>query len=333
MSAEERIIRPYVGVERLGRLFNGSFVQMTAQQRVEPGKSTRIGAREFLAFPVQLWLARDENALEDLKNDLGKGLAEAGLDPSEIELVAVMSTTRLKLARVHWRRRADDLDELEPSVDLSADPRPDVLRTPFGGCRIDLYALLSEELEPAQLKPWRRGTWLSHAGFEIKTDLGDVGFTPLPLTDLIREQLGLPAEAVRYAVVDDPFADASSGDTVQLYIDEELLNQLALQPSRPAAKSFQRQMFIDAMTAIVREASKGLQVERMPWGDVEETLLGRLLKRLAGTKDKTSEEHRQRCEDLLRDVRESPALIGARIEAIVPDLRKGLVELLRGENL
>lgn len=333
MSSEERIIRPYQGVDRIGRVLADSFVQMTPQHRIEPDSTKRIVASEYVAFPVQLWLAADEAGMAGLVDELALGLDEAGLAAVHVEVVVVLSTPRLKLAEIVWRKRADELAGESPHIDIAGDPRRAPLRTPFGGCRIDVYVLLSKHLPEAPLRPWRKGTWLARARFEIKTDLGDVGFTPLPLTKEDREHFGLPATTIRHAVVEDPFAEASGADTVKLYVDEELLSQLALQPSLASAKAFQRQLFVDAMGALIHTASRHSEIGEMTWGDVEPTVLGRLLERLAGPKsDKTAVEHRQRCEALLKDVEDQPELVVGWVEAVVPDLRSGLVELLRGES-
>lgn len=334
MSSEERIIRPYEGVERISRVLDDAYVQMSPQHRIDAGQTKRLVASEFLAFPVQLWLGKDEAALDAMRDELGLGVKEAGLQLGDVALLVVLSSPRLKLVEMSWHRKGDELDDLRPHLDLVGESRPAPLRTPFGGCRIDVYVLLAEHLEEAPLRPWRKGTWLAHTRFEIKTDLGDIGFTPLPLTADKRDQFGLPAGTIRHAVVEDPFAEASGADAVLLYVDEELLNQLALQPSLAAAKAFQRQLFIDAMSAVIHSASKSQELETKALGDLEGTVIGRLIDRLAGaSSDRTAEEHRHRSEELMKDVREQPAKVIGWVEAIVPGLRTGMVDLLRGESL
>lgn len=334
MSSEERIIRPYEGVERIARVLDYCVVKMTSQHHIESNSTKRLVASEYLAFPVQLWLAENEAGMDALTRELSEGLAQADLDASDVEVVVLLSTGGLKLAEIVWRSGAKELAGASPHIDISGDPRRAPLCMPFGGCRIDVYVLLSKDLEEAPLRPWRKGTWLARARFEIKTDLGDVGFTPLPLTADDKDRFRLPKDTIRHAVVEDPFAEATGADSVKLYVDEELLGQLALQPSLPAAKSFQRQLFVDAMSAVVMAASRSPEIGDLVWGDLEPTILGRLIDRLAGTTtDKTEAEHRQRCEALLQDVQDDPNRVLGWVEAIVPGLRTGLVDLLRGETV
>lgn len=332
MSSQELVVRPYRGVERIGRALSGCFLMMTDAHRVDPGHILRLSNRDFLSLPAELWLAKDEHALRGLEAELRTGLEECEVEPDDAELLVVLSTPRLKLAEVLVRHGLDE-PLASPHLSLTAEQRPAPLRTPVGGCRVDVYVSLATNLVEGPLRPWRKGTWLAHEQFDVRTDVGEFGFIPLPLTNDMRRSFGIPSWAARHVVVHDPLVPYEDAQVIEIYVDEEVLQQLAHRPTTAAAAYLQRQLFLDAMSAVLLEASASDLLDGCSWGDVQDTLLGRLLHRIAGpASEQTDNEHRARCESLLRLLSTEPSKVLSWVESLIPDLTRSMGELLRGES-
>lgn len=329
MNTEEQVVRPYEGLDRISGALDGCHL-MFGPHRVDPAKILRVSDHEFLNLPAALWVARDEDSLDAFHTDLYEGLAACEVEPVDAELVVVVSTPRLKIADVAVRHSLDK-PLLSPHIGLTPDARPAPFKAPTGGARVDVYVALGRDLDPAPLRAWRKGTWLAHQQLEVRTEAGDVGFVVLPLTEDRRYDFDLPPGSIRHIVIDDPLAPTDDADVIEIYVDEEILGQMTHRPTSAVAELFQRQLFLDAMTAVISTATASASLHGLSWGDVEDTLLGRVLSRIAGPlNEQTAREHSVRCESLLRLVANQPSTVLPWLEALVPDLGRKLSDGLRG---
>jgi hypothetical protein len=163
----------------------------------------------------------------------------------------------------------------------------------------------------------------------LSTNLGEIGFTLQPLTDEKRTELGLPKRTIRYAVVDSPTDPEMGDEALTFWVDEEILARLALSPASPAAKSFQRQLFLDAMQAIVNEAARTPEIRQQSVDELEGSLLGRLIERAAGPRGAQSDEaFTDRKGDVMDFLLNDPEKFAATIEDWVPELKKDLADSL-----
>lgn len=292
-------------------------------ERVDPGGRVNTTAQSFLTAEVALLFGSDGDEAEARLKDIRIGVEEAGVDVDDVELLVVGSTGRLKLAEVLWQVALEDAGDDRVVRLAHGTKRPDCLRSPFGGCRLDLYVCLRRHLPKKPLRPSRKGTWLGRCQFTISTDLGEIGFTPIPLDEETRDKLGLSSATLRYAEIEDPLDPDTTDDSVRLYVDAELLALLAMSPTTSGSKSFQRQLYLDAMTALVIEASRLLnEVPALPGIDqIEGSLLDRLLNRAVGD---DGDGHQSEKEALMHMIRDKPMQFIAQIETWVPGLKKGL---------
>lgn len=337
MSREERVVRPYHGVDRIQHAMD-SFGLQVGPDHLEAGSSFQLTPQAFLTAAVHLVFARDAETLGEVTANLLDGIDQIGLFPSEVELLLVTSTSRLKFADLTWRTSFEHLASLETHLQIAnADPssRPRTLLTPFGGCRLDLYACLSCDVEEVPLRPWRKGTWLGHVQFRLDTELGEIGFTPEPLDDEVRKRLLLPKETILFAEIDDPFDPARADESLRYYVDERLLSEMAMNPSTSGAKSFQRHIFVDAMAAVVHRASRSDEIGTLSIADIEGSLVDRLIDRAAGRRGSASEDERAKKKDqLLDEIRNQPEHFVARVQSWVgKDYQRDLsVSIMGGDT-
>jgi hypothetical protein len=316
MNSESRVIRPYAGVERLQHCLDEVGLAVGGEE-IDASGQRILTAEKYISLPVSVVLADDEKELAALRLGISDGLDELELDPTAVALVLIVYSTRLKRADVVLHHSAAKLDELPERVPIpSGIDRPPGLRAPFGGCRIELYLCLAQQLEHTALKPWRLGTWLARATFDLRTDLGEFGFTPRPLTPQLRDEFGLPEKSNRYVSVDSPTLPGVGEDAVGLYVDEELLGQIAEFENTPGSIALQRQLFLDALTAIVVESTRESDFTEKSIDELEDSLCGRVVHLVAGVGAKDGAELRRAKEEAALDMlRENSARFLALLEA------------------
>lgn len=330
MSSEERVVRPYLGVDRIQHVLDGVVI-LVGNDTVEPDGRLDLSTFDYVTRPVALSFAGEGVPLDEIREALSTGVEHVGVPLDDAELLALVSTSRLKISEIVWRLPLSQIGRLPAVVPIAeGEVRPAPLRTPFGGARIDLYVLLRRSRSPEPLRPWRKGTWLGRSSYEIGTDIGEIGFQPLPLDDTIRAKYSLPSNTTRYIRVEsvlDPDVDV---DAVELFVDQDLLAHLAQNSSLPAAKAFQRELFLDAAQAIVLQAVRSPELEEKSAEELESSLVGRLIALVAGrVPGERNAQRRQRRDIALSLLRSEPMRFMACLEAEIGS-KADLADALKG---
>jgi hypothetical protein len=317
VSSEERLIRPYVGVDNVQKILE-RFTVHFGENVIANGETVTASPLDYLTRPVGLSLGTDAASLEQTKRELLVTVDNLGLEPDAVELLVVLSTPRLKLSDIGWRRTLSELDTLSIDVPLAtAATRPAALETPFGGCRIDVFLALKSKREKAILKPWRKGTWLAHVAFGISTQLGEIGFNPLPLDDEVRDRLGVAKSTNRVVKIEASVLDPEvTEDAIELYVDDGLLAELAHFSSTPGARALQRQLFLDVVTAIAVNAHALPEFRDMGFEEIDGSLLGRVvILATSSVADESAAERKARQHSMFSTARNDPTLFIAHLEA------------------
>ena len=314
MSSEKRVVRPYVGVDAFQDML-GSFRLRIGPEALEPGDHRTVTSSSFTGDPVRLIPAPGDH-LDRLRSESVDAVRQLGLALSDVDLVVLASTPYLRLLDVVHRVSLDDPAAIPADLVLDADSTL-ALRTPSGGVDIEVCFVVNAHQPPKPLHPWRKGTWLGRIRFELRTELGELGFTPQPLTADRRAQFALPDATVRFVQVSwDDLVGEDMSEAVDLYVDETLLTLVNSSPHSPGALAFQRQLFVDVMAAIVREAGRA-DIAEWDLADIDDTVLGRVVAVAAGPgpKSEPSEEKRARMEHAFHLLKEKPEVFLARLEA------------------
>jgi len=328
MSRARRVVRPYQGVTGFQAVLD-SFCLEVGDRLLPGGGLVTTSAADFITQPVRLRLAENEADHRRMLDALSAACSRSGLQPTELELLVVIRTPRLKLSEIVFRAGLDELAHQNRRIDLTGRDRPRPLRTPTGGCTVHTYVSLRETRERVALSPWRKGTWIARQEHKIKTNLDAIGFTPLELTDEIREQEGLPPGTLRFAIVEDPLADGSGPESILLYIEPEILHELAANPKTEAAKGLQRELFMTAVSAAVAESSRRLTAgPQRTVDDIENSVAMRLIQLVTG--DASMNDRHNLHQHFFRMLRDQPAKFIAHAENRVPDYRVSILSALRG---
>ena len=251
MSTETRIVRPYVGGQEFQQMLDSCTLRC-ADGVIEGGGEVSVSLDEYLNYPFALLLeAVDWSLVEN-------GASALELDPADIDLLVLVAAPRLRFVDTIFRQDLSDTASMPEQIALSSPERARALRAPHGGADLKVYFCLNKDLEVRPLSPWRRGTWLGQHDYRVRSDLSGSGFVPIRMTDDDREHLGIPKDTARFVTLDDgdPFDVDPPTDIVKLYVDGDLLDRLAVATGTPVGKHIQRQLFLDATSAIVFAAHR-----------------------------------------------------------------------------
>lgn len=312
MSSETRLVRPYIGGQEFQQMLD-SWVLQCADRTLDGGGEIQVSLDEYLNYPFALELHDLEQALVD------KGSEELGLQPSDIDLLVLAMAPRLRFVDIVFRQDLSDVGLIPKQLPVGTSTRPRALRAPHGGVDLRAYFCLNRSLEPRSLSPWRKGTWLGHQEFRVRSGLSGNGFVPIRLTEDDRALLGIPKDVTRFATLgdNDPFDRDPSSDVVKLYVDGDLLDRLAVAAATPVGKHIQRQLFVDATAAIVFAAQKRLaedpSLRKQHVDDFKGSLVHKLTEIVAGKgMDSTARDLRQR---EFRRLCDAPTAFLAHLEA------------------
>ena len=282
MSSETRTVRPYQGVDHFQSVLNGCQLHV-GPRVIEGGGRASLQHHEYVNEVYRLVLAADDHDLHEIQAKVADGLGDLALSTSDVELVVLATAPRLKMVDVVFASRLDEMPEIPQMIEFSERPR--ALRAPNGGCDLRVYFCLAREFPPKALHPHRKGTWLGKQEFILRSDLAGFGFLPVRLNDERRAELGLDPHTTRFATIDEyqsVFAPEVPSDAVKLYVDDGLLDRLAVAAYTPMGKQLQRQMFLDAAWAIAIKAIAELGTDDMSaHADVDE-YVGSLVHSLVG---------------------------------------------------
>ena len=191
--------------------------------------------------------------------------------------------------------------------------RPRSLRLPHNGTVFDLAVVLNSAQKPKIGLPYRLGTWLAHIQFKLANPSEGIGFNPLPLTDEKRQELELSQQTATYCQINPQRPNLLDADMLDdflfFYVDSVTLDKLSANPLHPQSALSQTQIFIDALKFLVSEFQRLENVAEVRLKDVDERLIGRLL-RVVSTDDTQS---LQSWLDILRD---EPEVFIAEIENV-----------------
>jgi hypothetical protein len=315
MSTERRTFRPFDVPTPIAAFLRSARLRIRedADDLVEPFTRRRVDPSDMLAGVFDLVLAADDETFKRLATD-AREAAEAHYGSDSVELVAVASSSYLKIADLALRLPFSEAGRI---VRIGGDGTLRATRAIHHGCEIEAFLVLSRELKEERLRPWRRGTWLSRARFELRTGLDGVGFNVLPLTDELRTHLGLPEQTLRYIELELSPLETEATSVVNLYVDSELLARLKREPRKAWAKAFTDQLAVDVLTAVAVRALADENLQRVEWSEIEDRLLGALILMLAGRPSGDEEAQRRLHQRMLEDLRTRPQRFLTLIEGAV----------------
>ncbi len=324
MSREVRTVRPFQIRDSLDRVLESAVLRFGADECLAGSRIQFDDVDDYRRRRAEL--AWHQEGFDYFKTSVSDAVEEIGIDPGALALLVTAATGYLKITEVVFRHPLSDLDNLSAIVNLS-DPRPKALRTGFHGAKVVAYLLLTEDIDPQPLRPWRKGTWLARAVFRLVSTSPTSLFRPTPLDQAQRDRLGLPQGVVRYLDLGDYEPQLSYDDSIppSFYVDEDLLASLAARPNSSLSRFFQVQLVQDFIWGVLRSPAIQENFNDLEWEDLEDTLLGKILNLIAGSN--ASDERRN---ELIKMSKTSPEKILALAEDAI-GLRKEILAAFKEE--
>lgn len=282
MATEARIIRPYQDVSRAQRVLDRWSYKL-GEDEFPANSSISISRPEFLATRIVVAFNGSDEDFAEARDEIGTVLSEIGVTGDQVKFMVVALTPRLKLHDIVYTRLIGAEVDLPREVTIDRT-NARALRTPHGGCSVEVVLCLAESLEPNQdypLRPRRKGTWFARSTMQLRTTSERAGFPVYPLTSEERAQLGLSDETIRYVVLDSPL-QPSDPTELRVYLDEHLYSRVNAQPDSPGSRALQRELWVSTMGAIVLESVRSPELANATLGDLDDTWLGRLIEWVAG---------------------------------------------------
>jgi len=326
LSLEQKEIRPFETIDELNTFFERMRL-IVGEHLVMPDSGLILEEEEYLRNGVNLQLASDKPGLKRLISTLKGGDGPNPFDPigltiDDLEFVVVGRSSFLRIVDIIDRRPLAQLANGPVLLDISGSPRRDFLRSPNSGCEITAMVCLAETRPKMPQRPWRAGTWLSKTNFTLSTINSFIGFTPKPMDSDRKRELKLPASAVRYITMGNvsPLDEAANENSLEMFVDVELLALMSAMPRSITSKALQQQLFVDSIAAVTRAARDNVaedipKLSECSWADIKNTLMGTIITALAPKSTDAATQARS-CADLLDVLRDDPAQFIARAEAL-----------------
>lgn len=345
LASEFRALRPYKGVDRVQAVLDNATLRIGNDTRVLADGSLVLDANTYLTATLELDLLRQPEDFDEPAEDQGcyfdrlhEELQSVGIEPAEFDqlrFMAVATTSYLKLLHVFWVGGYSDLLTTQGRLALAPagrEGRPRPLLAPSGGCTIEFIAYLGEDRghdrSTRPLEVHSKGTWLARIRFDLETDITEIGFTPTPLTDELREGLSLQVDTIRYIVVEDPLDPDGSSSDLTVYVDADVLNAISANPGGTGARTFQLQLAIDVIAAIVNESSIHLATEPdTTLSSIEGSLCHRLVRQTSRNSAGRIDEERE--EAMFTQVKDEPLRVIAGFEGSNDVIRKRLLSNIK----
>jgi hypothetical protein len=332
-SSARREIRPYKGLEEIQNLFD-HLVLSWGETEIESGGYANISEAEYLNAGVTLQLmvsAEDDSEPLPFVKQFEELLPDTGMSLADIQFQVVARSPYLKLIEVLWRGEIADLRDEDQQVRLTiaGKARPGPFQAWSSGCSITFSASLKKARNRRALEPSRKGTWLGRSEFSIDTDTGEIGFTPMHLTAEIRAQKDLGKNAIRYVEIQSAIDPEVDDSNIEVYVDEELLNLCVSNPSSSGSRSFQHQILLWALEAIVWKASRQLNDDGLPdLDEINGSFIEKVIAWAAGGSQATSATK----ERFLLDVKDNPQRFMSHVESSISNLQSEIGQTMKGAS-
>jgi hypothetical protein len=296
--SEFRTLRPYENVDAVQELMEQLVLVYGEREPIISGATRFIEEGAYVnAIPELRWLllseedgAKPEQEIWDsFHRRLKASVEKTGIETDDALVIITASTSYLKIAETIWSGTLQEFRSASKNGDqiglkLDGDPRPGPFQTPKGGCRVEVSVILAKQLHKASGKPWRKGTWLGRAKFDVRTEKGEIGFTPKPMDDALREKLGLPRGTLRYVEMPSTLDPSEGAVEITAYVDVDLLNDLQNNPRLDGALAFQYQIALDVTRVLVAKANRELAVLKVSSpSEIADSLCARLIEAAART--------------------------------------------------
>lgn len=296
MAEENRVVRPFSAPDDLQDWIDQNiFLELQPMTdgnadgdviTVAAGETKRLEPKTYLTADITLRLAPEAD-INVFTSGLTKYAKHVGGGKEVFSIVLYGSSSFLKFSDEVCRW---SISEFEKSGDgykiASGSPlRPRAAKTAHNGGNFELAVILQKQLDAAVGMPWRLGTWILRSSFSLGNPLEGFGFTPLPLTEEKRIELGIGPEIFKFAKKNpfngQLFESETLDDFIEFYVDEEILTRLSAAPRNAQSAFIQTEIFLSAIEFVVLEASTDPDLKDKSLQELSGTLIDKMLRAIS----------------------------------------------------
>lgn len=292
MNRERRIARPYRDISRSLTDALDSAVLVFGDKRIPANSRHQWDDSANYGEQAVILEWRTDDDPQAFLTTLREGCSESGLPLDGLALVVTATSRYLGFVDILFNRRLDELDQLDPALDLRAEKDDAAAwKTSVRGCRVDAYLLLSRTLQEQPLRPWRKGVWLSKASFVVATDYTKSLFRPTKLDADQRKRLDLSAQVLRHVrLPESVWEEYDPEEPPEVYLDEEIMALVAAQPKALSSRLAQAELVYVFLRSVLTDAYvRRDEWKELEWGDIANSLLGKVLRAIAGRRAPAAE--------------------------------------------
>jgi len=258
MSAESPVIRNFKGLDKYESLL--SELRLVVNKgygdvfELQSDEALAVSLPDFRDLGLTL---KFSGGVDDIESGLQSASAASGISSEDVDFVVVAESGFLRNREILFRISVSALTTKHEIIPWKA-VRSDTLSDRRHGFDLNSFFVLNKEIPVKPLRPHRLGTVLARSSFGIKTNRIGSGLLPLPLTEEVRAQNGLPRNTLLFVDQFGELFDSEGLDeAINVYIDEEIHSDLGRLRTKEA-KLFQSSFAIQALGQLVYLASAEL---------------------------------------------------------------------------
>jgi len=263
VRTETRFVRPFVGLGQSEELIERAILKQGSSEYtygpvVLPGHKIREGSFQIVT----------NVKLEELKS----ACKAAKVPPDSTKYVVFANSRSLRKSTLIFEQSIADDRKFPDLIEVEDAYNDELSRYVFkdtAGFLLTVALVVVEELPRKALVASQAGTFLARGTFSIKPEEDFSNFSPEPLTDLLREQFGLPKNSLTYIHLGEGLLQAEDiSEVVTVYLDTDVLNLLLQDESDGSSKLVQTNLAIQTVETLTRAIKQELDSDGLSIDDL-----------------------------------------------------------------
>jgi hypothetical protein len=274
--SEERVIRPFVGLEDFASIFEDVTLRV-GEQKANP--KLYLEPEKFREATLNLTTFWNPKKVID-------ALAILKLDPNDVHFAVYLLGKTLKEVMPVRDIAVSMVKNPESAISISYQDAPRVLGDNLAGYDVVVALYLKKSRESKPLTVYEEGTWLAKTEFTIRPDRGLSMFSPLAMNAEQKKTMGIPKKTMFFLEAQsESLFHATDVDRVfKFWVDDRVYTELQDERSK-AAQAMALLMVRQALSGIIGVLSRNLvefpdlesAVDQFDSGAFEESVASRLV--------------------------------------------------------
>lgn len=273
---EERVIRPFVGLEDFSSIFDDVTLRV-GDQKVNP--NLYLDPDKFREASLNLTTFWNPKSVSD-------ALGILKLEPKDVNFAVYLLGKTLKEVVIVRDFALSTIRNPETAISIGYQDAPRVLGDNLAGFDVVVALYLKKSRESKPLTVYEEGTWLAKTEFTVRPDRGLSMFSPLAMDSEIKKTMGLPKKTMFFLETQSEslFHTTDVERVFRFWVDERVYTELQDERSK-TSQAMALLMVRQALSGIIAVLSRNLgefpdidsAVQQFDAGEFEESVASRLV--------------------------------------------------------